>query len=145
AAVEAARVRGVTRLSVRGRGRRKGDEDEEGNNTPVAEPARQETAKLHAGDPENVALWQQFMPWCLEEIERVYRRLDVHFDHTLGESFYQPRLGEVVNDLLQLGIATESKGAIVVPPEGGLAADENSTPGAEDAPRPKGPPPAMIR
>ena len=32
------------------------------------------------------------MPWCLEEINRVYRRLDVHFDNTLGESFYNPML-----------------------------------------------------
>src|SRR5262249_16485333 len=37
---------------------------------------RQETAKLHAGDPENAALWKKFMPWCLEEIDRIYRRLD---------------------------------------------------------------------
>ena len=35
----------------------------------VSEAARQETARLHAGDPENVRLWQMFMPWCVEEIE----------------------------------------------------------------------------
>ena len=52
--------------------------------------AAQETAKLHAGDPENVRLWKMFMPPCLEEIDEIYRRLDVHFDHTLGESFYNP-------------------------------------------------------
>ena len=33
--------------------------------------------KLHAGDPENVALWKQFMPDCLEAIHRIYRRLGV--------------------------------------------------------------------
>ena len=31
----------------------------------VEEAARAETAKLHAGDPENRALWSQFMPHCL--------------------------------------------------------------------------------
>ena len=36
-----------------------------------------ETAKLHAGDPENLRLWQEFLPACLDEIERIYRRLDV--------------------------------------------------------------------
>ena len=51
-----------------------------------------ETAKLHAGDPENRALWERFMPVCLAEIERLYRRLDVSFDHQLGESFFQPML-----------------------------------------------------
>src|SRR5262249_49386672 len=45
---------------------------------------RQETSKLHAGDPENFALWQQFMPWCMGAIEPLYRRLDVKFDVTHG-------------------------------------------------------------
>ena len=73
-----------------------------------------ETAKLHAGDPENLRLWKEFLPACLDEIERVYRRLDVHFDHTLGESFYHDRLAAVVDDLLAAGIASESEGAICV-------------------------------
>ena len=70
-----------------------------------------ETAKLHEGDPENLALWKRFMPVCLAEIDRVYRRLDVRFDHVLGESFYQPMLAGVVGDLLARGIAVESRGA----------------------------------
>lgn len=80
----------------------------------VAHAARLETAKLHGGDAENVALWKQFMPWCLEEIDRIYRRLDVHFDHTHGESFYNPMLDGVVRDLLQNKIAEESRGAIAI-------------------------------
>ena len=44
-----------------------------------------ETVKLHEGDSENNSLWKQFMPACREEIERVYSRLDVTFDHTMGE------------------------------------------------------------
>jgi arginyl-tRNA synthetase len=80
----------------------------------VLEAARQETARLHAGDPENVRLWQQFMPWCREEIDRIYRRLDVHFDYTHGESFYNPMLPGIVQGLLENGIARESRGAIVV-------------------------------
>src|SRR5579871_969270 len=83
-------------------------------NPAFAEAARQETAKLHAGDAENLELWQKFMPWCREEIDRVYRRLDVHFDYTYGESFYNAMLPEVVNDLLHKGIAQESDGAIVI-------------------------------
>jgi arginyl-tRNA synthetase len=73
-----------------------------------------ETARLHEGDPENVALWKRFMPICLAEIERVYGRLGVTFDHVLGESFYQPMLAGVVEDLLARGIAEESRGAIGV-------------------------------
>jgi arginyl-tRNA synthetase len=73
-----------------------------------------ETAKLHAGDAENLRLWREFMPYCLEEIQRIYDRLGVKFDHTLGESFYNDRLGKVVEDLLARGIARESDGAIGV-------------------------------
>ena len=73
-----------------------------------------ETARLHEGDPENRALWERFMPVCRAEIERIYSRLHVSFDHTLGESFYQPLLGGVVADLVQKGIARESRGAIGV-------------------------------
>jgi arginyl-tRNA synthetase len=54
------------------------------------------------------------MPYCYAEIERIYQRLDIHFDYTLGESFYQPMLADVVRELRQRGIAQESEGAIVV-------------------------------
>lgn len=72
----------------------------------------QETAKLHEGDEENRRLWEGFMPVCQAEIDRIYRRLNVSFDHTLGESFYQPMLGEVVEELITKGLARESRGAI---------------------------------
>ena len=73
-----------------------------------------ETAKLHEGDPENRALWERFMPVCRGEIDRIYARLDVSFDHTLGESFYEPMLAGVVSDLEAKGLARESRGAVGV-------------------------------
>jgi arginyl-tRNA synthetase len=81
---------------------------------PVAEACRLETANLHAGDPENVRLWQMMMPWCLAEIDKIYRRLDVRFDHIHGESFYNPMLADVVRSLQEHGIAQESEGAIAI-------------------------------
>ncbi len=90
-------------------------EEEKARAREVQQAARQETAKLHAGDPENVALWQRFMPWCQAEIDRIYDRLDVHFDHTHGESFYNPMLAGVVRSLEERGLAVPSQGAIVVP------------------------------
>ncbi|MHB1425669.1 MAG: arginine--tRNA ligase [Gemmataceae bacterium] len=89
-------------------------EEEEDPNDPIARAAREETAKLHAGDAENLRLWREFMPHCYAEIERIYRRLDVHFDRTHGESFYQPMLADVVRNLRQGGIARDSEGAVVV-------------------------------
>ena len=68
----------------------------------------QETARLHGGDPTNVELWQQFLPACLAEIEVIYKRLGVTFDHTLGESFYHDRLRGVVKDLADKGLAAKA-------------------------------------
>ncbi|HEV8060873.1 MAG TPA: arginine--tRNA ligase, partial [Gemmataceae bacterium] len=90
------------------------NDDAEDAVTPVAQAVREETAKLHAGDPENVELWRQFMPWCLEEINRVYRRLDVQFDNTLGESFYNPMLGGIVQDLLAEGVAQATEDGVAI-------------------------------
>jgi arginyl-tRNA synthetase len=86
-----------------------------GESRAVLEAVRQETAKLHAGDAENVQLWQRFMPWCLAEIEPIYQRLDVHFDETHGESYYNPVLPDVVRDLRQKGVAEEINGMVAIP------------------------------
>lgn len=84
----------------------------------VEEAARLETTKLHAGDPENRALWQQFMPHCLDALKQVYERLDIHHDVWLGESAYDTMLPDVVADLQKTGLAVESQGALVVEVEG---------------------------
>src|SRR5271157_1837146 len=80
----------------------------------VEDAARAETASLHAGDPENRRLWKEFMPFCLRALESIYARLGVRFDVELGESYYDPMLAGVVDDLLARGIAQESQGAIAV-------------------------------
>ena len=77
-----------------------------------------ETARLHGGDPTNIELWREILPACLAEIEVMYQRLGVTFDHTLGESFYHDRLRGVVADLSAKGLARESDGAICVFLEG---------------------------
>lgn len=74
----------------------------------------QETAKLHEGDAENIALWKEFLPFCEDEIKRVYQRLNVTFDHQLGESFYHDQLAPVVADFEKRGLAKESQGATCV-------------------------------
>lgn len=80
----------------------------------IGASALAETAKLHEGDAENNALWQRFLPACLEEIQKTYDRLHVSFDHALGESFYHDRLAGVVEDLKTKGLARESDGAMCV-------------------------------
>jgi arginyl-tRNA synthetase len=137
AAFERDPVRELARLYVHVRNLAKvvGDEDEGGGD--VMEACRQETAKLHAGDPENVGLWKLFMPACLEMLRPIYERLDVKIDHALGESFYNPMLAGVVDDLLKKGIAVESNGAVVVPNAKGVVPKEDEMAKEE--------PPALIR
>ena len=81
---------------------------------PVQNACRDETAKMHKGDQTNLELWRKFMPLCLGEIDLVYQRLGVRFDHTYGESFYQPFLNKVVQDLSSSGLARESEGALAI-------------------------------
>jgi arginyl-tRNA synthetase len=94
------------------------DRIEKQKDAAVKEAARLETAKLHAGDPENRSLWNRFMPHCLGALQGLYDRMHIAFDVQLGESFYDPRLAAVVEDLQKKGLAVESEGAIVVFVEG---------------------------
>ncbi|HEV3271584.1 MAG TPA: arginine--tRNA ligase [Candidatus Methylacidiphilales bacterium] len=87
----------------------------------VREAARRELVLLQQGDPANRKLWEQFRKYSLDALEVIYQRLGVQFDHTLGESFYNPMLPDVVTDLLQRGIARESEGAVAIFSDGKLA------------------------
>ena len=80
----------------------------------IANDVLEETAKLHAGDAENLSLWHKLLPFCMDEVNRVYERLDISFDHVLGESFYNPMLPGVIETLQQAGLAKESEGAVCV-------------------------------
>jgi arginyl-tRNA synthetase len=80
----------------------------------IAAAVLRETAKLHASDAENLALWHEFLPHCRRDIQRLYDRLDVRFDCEYGESFYHDRLAGVVQQLRQRGLAVDSEGAVCV-------------------------------
>ena len=80
----------------------------------IADEVLQETAKLHADDADNLALWQTFLPKCREAIQLIYDRLDVQFDCEYGESFYHDQLGDVVDQFRQRDMARESDGAMCI-------------------------------
>ena len=80
----------------------------------IRQAVLEETAKLHAGDPDNRKIWQEVLPDCRADIQRIYDRLDVHFDHELGESFYHDRLDDVVQSLAQRGLVQVSDGATCI-------------------------------
>ncbi|MFO0630343.1 MAG: arginine--tRNA ligase [Polyangiales bacterium] len=76
--------------------------------------ARAELVKLQQGDPANLALWQSFIDVSMKEFNRVYQRLGVSFDVTLGESFYNPVLADTVQKYLDAGVAEVDQGATIV-------------------------------
>ena len=80
----------------------------------VREACRQELIKLQAGDKENLDIWNECVAFSMQDFERVYKLLDIHYDIQCGESFYHDRLSGVVERLLESGIAEISEGAVVV-------------------------------
>jgi len=89
------------------------------------EVAKSELVKLQAGDAENISIWKEMIRLSQIQFDRIYARLGVKFDIALGESFYNPWLGEVVADLLTRGIARESEGAVGVFSDGSLPPKED--------------------
>jgi len=84
----------------------------------LGEVAKREVKKLQDGDEENTAIWKKFYAVSIGEFDRMYKLLDVSFDHTIGESFYNDQLAAVVSEALAKKVAVESEGAIVIPIEG---------------------------
>lgn len=106
-AMEASPVEELERVYVESYKKSEADEDWKNQ-------CRQELVKLQAGDPDNVALWKQFVAVSLKEFDRIYKRLGVSFDLMRGESFYNDRLKSLVDEMETKGLARESEGATVV-------------------------------
>ena len=86
-----------------------------------AERCRRRVVLLQSGDPETLRLWQIFVAEsrCATPHE-VYDLLGVLLtdDDTVGESFYNPLLPVVVDELTAKGLLVEDDGALCVFPEG---------------------------
>lgn len=78
-----------------------------------AERSRDYVVKLQSGDPECLALWQQFINISLNHCEAVYQELGVSLTRqdVMAESAYNDDLAKVVSDLQAAGLLTESDGA----------------------------------
>ena len=87
--------------------------------------ARAEFKKLEDGDKENKELWKLFVELSMKEIEKTYSKLGgIHFDYTLGESFYEDKMQEVIDEGTKKGAFKEGeKGSLIAEFE-----DENMAP-----------------
>lgn len=81
------------------------------------ETARQEVVKLQAGDEESRKAWQLLCEQSRREFQEIYNRLEICITER-GESFYNPLLPAVVEDLTKLGLLQEDQGAKCVFLEG---------------------------
>lgn len=86
-------------------------------NEAFREAARQEVVQLQAGAEDTRRAWQLLCEQSRREFQLIYKLLDVHLIER-GESFYNPLLSAVVEDLDRLGLLVEDAGAKCVFLEG---------------------------
>jgi arginyl-tRNA synthetase len=84
------------------------DESEE-----FANKAREYVVKIQSGDEHCLMLWQSFIDASLSHCEEVYEKLGVNLtrDDVRAESFYNPKLPEVIKTLKEKELSTVSDGA----------------------------------
>ncbi|MDQ5850489.1 MAG: arginine--tRNA ligase, partial [Chloroflexota bacterium] len=81
----------------------------------LLDAARQWFKRLEDGDPEARRLWRWMVDLSMAEFARTYERLGITFDHTYGESFYEPLLGDVIGEAIARGVGrVEESGAVSV-------------------------------
>lgn len=76
--------------------------------------AHEATLKLQSGDKACRAIWHHIMNVSKADLKKNYDNLNVHFDLWKGESDAQPYIDDMVNKMIDDGIAHESQGATVV-------------------------------
>lgn len=81
-----------------------------------------QVVKLQSGDPETRAAWQIICEISRRSYQEIYDLLDVKLVER-GESFYNPYLPEIINDLERKGLMTISDGAKCIFLEGFVSRD----------------------
>ena len=78
------------------------------------ERARDFFRRLEAGDKEALAVWSEFREASLAGFEPLYARLGIRFEHMEGESRYEGRMEQVIQEIARTVGVRESEGALVV-------------------------------
>ncbi|MDO5716755.1 MAG: arginine--tRNA ligase [Tissierellia bacterium] len=89
--------------------------NKEGESDPsLREEAHQWFKKLEENDEEAKKIWQWMRDLSLREFEKVYNRLNIHFDSYNGEAFYQDKMPEVIQELKDKKLLVEDDGCEIV-------------------------------
>ncbi len=102
-------------------------------NPNLEEEARKWFKKLEEKDREAVRIWKTCVNISLKEFNRIYKLLNVKFDVSLGESFYEDKMKKVLEELKQNKLIKESQNALIIdfgdklPPSLVLKSDKATT------------------
>ena len=88
--------------------------EEADKNPELEDDARAWFHKMELEDEEALSIWKWFFDISLEEFKRTYKLMGMEFDHYTGESFYRDKTDDVVKELTEKGLLTESEGAKIV-------------------------------
>lgn len=80
----------------------------------MLETARNYFNRLENGDEESVKLWNWFKDISLLEFQKVYDKLKVKFDSYRGEAYHSQFINDVVKELEEKNLLTESDGCKIV-------------------------------
>ena len=85
-------------------------------NPDLESEVRQVYARWDRREPEIVALWQETRQWSLNGFASMYEVLDIHFDRMYANSEVEHPGKQVVEDLIQRGIAIDERpdGPVIV-------------------------------
>jgi arginyl-tRNA synthetase len=95
--------------------RKKFDED-----SAFADRSRRRVVLLQAGDEATLFAWRRLVDLSIRYFELVYDKLGITLkrEHVCGESFYNPRLAPLADELLRIEKAVVNDGAVCLFPAG---------------------------
>ena len=92
--------------------------DESEKNPELDEFGRAEFKKLEEGDSDNRGLWKFIVEKSMDEFKNIYSRLNIEFDVINGESFYEDKMGEILDYGREQGIIVDGDGGSwIIKPE----------------------------
>ncbi len=106
-AVLEGRLKELTRIYVK-------YHDEAKLDPSMDDEARRYFKLIEDGDKESNKLFELFKKITLEEVDKIYKLLNVEFDSYAGESFYNDKMSPVVDELKEKGLIKISDGASIV-------------------------------
>lgn len=83
-------------------------------NPELEDEARKIFKALEDGDELRKAMWEWMVKESMRDLEKVFVRLGVHFDHTMGESFYLKMADEILEDGKKRGLFIEGEGGSLI-------------------------------